>query len=188
MSETEQNQQKPKDGAFGSRSIAQTGLFTALIMLLTLAAVPLPGGGIIHPGDAAIFAACIIIGWRAIPAAAAGSALADVIMPNAIGFAPGTFVIKGIMAAIAVLITGKSKRAWVQISAFIVASVWMQGAYVLYQFLFATTLLNAEAFGFMLTAFLLGWIQSIVGVPLGFWLARVLKKIRIEYGTEKKEP
>ena len=168
--------------------MALTGLFAALIMLLTLVHIPMPGnvGGYIHLGDAVIFAACIIIGWRAIPAAAVGSSLADLIL-GAVVYAVPTFIIKGIMAGIAVLLTLKSKRVWLQAAAFTLAAVFMQGAYLLFEVLFATTLYGA-AYTFAVAAFLFGWIQSAVGIPLGLWLTMVFKKIKIEYIAEKKEP
>ena len=177
-----------KKWAAGSRGLALTGLFAALTMLLTLVHIPIPGGagGYIHLGDAVIFAACIIIGWRAVPAAAVGSALADLIL-GYMWYVPATFIIKAVMAGIAVLITVKTKKVWVQAIAFGVAAIWMQGAYLLFEVLFATTLFKS-AYTFIVASFLFGWIQSAVGVPLGLWLAQVLKKIRVEYISEKKEP
>ena len=173
----------------GSRGLALTGLFAALIMLLTLVHIPMfggAGGSYIHLGDAVIFAACIIIGWRAIPAAAVGSALADLIL-GAVVYAVPTFIIKGIMAGIVVLLTLKNKKAWLQVVAFAAASIFMQGAYLLFEVLFATTLYGT-AYAFVAASFLFGWIQSAIGIPLGLWLSSVLKKIRIEYVADKREP
>ncbi len=170
-----------------TRKLALSGLFAAFIMLLTLVKLPIPGGlGYIHLGDAVIFAACIITGWYAIPAAAAGSALADLINGYSIYMIP-TFIIKGIMALIVVLLTRKNKRIWMMSFAFILASLFMQGAYLLFEFLFAG-LISDAAFTFVLINFLIGLIQSVIGIPLGVFLTVVLKKIRIEYGTEKPEP
>ena len=170
-----------------SRSLALTGLFTAMIMLLTLAKIPVPWGtGYIHLGDAAVFAACMIIGWRAVPASAIGSVLADLLNGYAVYMIP-TFIIKGIMAGIVVLITLPDKKKRMQALAFTLASVWMQGAYLLFEFLFATTL-TGGIYASLAVPFLIGLIQSAIGVPLGIYLTHMLKKIKIEYISEKKEP
>ena len=179
------DEKKNKSGQGNSRKLALTGLFAALIMLLTCVSFPI-GPGYIHLGDAVIFAACIIIGWRAIPAAAVGSSLADLVL-GYVRYAPATFVIKAATAGIVVLITLKNKKVWVQVIAFSLAAIFMQGAYLLFEVLFQTTLFGT-AYTFVAVLFLLGWIQSAVGIPLGIWLAKVLKKIRIEYISDKKEP
>ena len=170
-----------------TRMLALSGLFAAFIMLLTLVKLPVPGGmGYIHLGDAVIFAACILIGWYAIPAAALGSALADLLNGYAVYMIP-TAVIKGIMALIVVLLTLKNKRIWMIAVAFTLSSLFMQGGYILFEYLFAG-LISDGAYVFVLISFLVGLIQSVVGIPLGIFLTMVLKKIRIEYGTEKQEP
>jgi hypothetical protein len=93
-----------------TKKLALSGVFAAVIFILTaFVRIPL-ATGYIHLGDAAIFAACVYLGRNAALSAAAGSALADLIgYPQ---YAPFTFIIKGAMALTAVLIIqfGGKKR------------------------------------------------------------------------------
>jgi len=85
--------------------VVRAGVFAALIFVTTaFTAVQIwpGGGGYIHAGDAVIFVACVYLGWAAVPAAAAGSMLADLVVPGAAVYSIPTFIIKGLMAAIAV--------------------------------------------------------------------------------------
>ncbi|GHU99244.1 hypothetical protein FACS1894211_04310 [Clostridia bacterium] len=89
--------------------LSRAGVFAALILIFTaFTQIPL-ATGYIHLGDAFIFIACVYIGWAAVPAAAVGSALADIISGYAV-YALPTFLIKGIMAAIAVGIFALFKK------------------------------------------------------------------------------
>jgi uncharacterized membrane protein len=81
--------------------IILTGLMMAMIVVATiLIIIPVPfGNGYIHLGDAIIFLSVLILGWKyGAVAAGVGSALADILIGYAI-WAPWTFVIKGLMAA-----------------------------------------------------------------------------------------
>lgn len=66
--------------------------------------IPVPGGGYINPGDAVVLLGAFLLGpvWGS-AAASIGSALADCLTGYAI-YAPGTFVIKALMALIAGLL------------------------------------------------------------------------------------
>jgi uncharacterized membrane protein len=92
------------------RKIVFTGLFTALICVLTMLSVPIPAGlGYVHLGDSLILISVIFLGIAAIPAAAIGSLLADVFLGYAV-FAPFTLVIKGLLAFVAWLILRSYER------------------------------------------------------------------------------
>ena len=79
-----------------------TAMMMAIIMVLTYA-VRVPAvatRGYVHLGDSAIFLAVLLLGWRyGAVAAAFGSALSDLLGGYAY-FAPLTFVVKAIMAAV----------------------------------------------------------------------------------------
>lgn len=80
-----------------TKTIAVTGVFSALTVLLTLIHVPLPGGtGYIHIGDSMIYlASSVLPAPYSIFSAAIGGALADLISGFGM-WAPFTFVIKAI--------------------------------------------------------------------------------------------
>ena len=82
-------------------SLVKTALFAALILVATfIIKIPTPGtGGYIHPGDAFVILAGVILGPLYGGAAAAiGSALADALGGYFVYF-PVTFIIKGLCAA-----------------------------------------------------------------------------------------
>ncbi|MDR1093260.1 MAG: ECF transporter S component [Clostridiales bacterium] len=249
--------------------LSRAGVFAALILILTaFTQIPL-ATGYIHFGDALIFVACVYIGWAAVPAAAVGSALADLITPYAI-YAVPTFIIKGTMAALAVLIfksfrkfsknadckirtadcglqnagyktrtadsglqnadceiwtvdnglqntdckirtadsglqntdlrpearnadtpraeQGGAERpepkkrgrnipsVWLMLAAFAVASLFMQCAYALTDYLLYGVIGDA-GYTFVFVEFLRGFIQSAFGIPLGVVSSRLLKRL-----------
>ena len=91
-------------------------VLTALMMCLIMVAilfirVPIPfTQGYVHLGDAMIFLAVLVLGWKYGAAAAAlGGMLGDIVGGFA-AWAPWTFVIKGIMALILGLIIAKASK------------------------------------------------------------------------------
>lgn len=84
------------------RVLVYSALFAAMCCVTTLVPhIPTPLGGYIHAGDALVILSAFALGpvWGAL-AAGLGSALADVVVGAAI-YAPGTFVIKALMALVA---------------------------------------------------------------------------------------
>lgn len=84
--------------------IIQAALFTALVFVATYI-IRIPTiGGYIHPGDAMVILSGIFLGpLYGFLAAGIGSALADLIAGYLI-YAPGTFIIKALIALIAALL------------------------------------------------------------------------------------
>lgn len=82
--------------------LALGGILTALIFVMTyFPKIPVPAtGGYVHLGDGMIFLTAAVLGGLSIPAAAIGSALSDLIGGYVV-YALPTFLIKGIMAAMA---------------------------------------------------------------------------------------
>lgn len=87
------------------KTLVYSALFAALCCVTTLVPhIPTPLGGYIHAGDALVILSAFALGplWGAL-AAGLGSALADIVVGSAI-YAPGTLVIKAVMALVAGLI------------------------------------------------------------------------------------
>lgn len=89
-----------------TQKIVVTGLMMGLIVVCTMfIKVPIPmTTGYVHLGDAMIYLAVLLLGWKyGTVAAAVGSTLGDLLAGFAM-WAPWTFVIKGLMALITGLI------------------------------------------------------------------------------------
>ena len=112
------------------------GLFAALITVGTLISFPIAGGqGFVNLGDAVIHISVIVIGgWPASAVAAIGSALADIILGYAI-YAPGTVIIKALMAFVGTLCL---KKLRFKPLAFIISGLIMPIGYLLYELLLST--------------------------------------------------
>ena len=98
------------------KKIIMTALFAALACVATMSIrIPTPGtGGYIHPGDAIVILAGIILGpVYGMLAGGIGSALSDLI-GGYFMYVPVTFVIKGLIALVAGLIyekIGKTQKS-----------------------------------------------------------------------------
>ncbi len=98
-------------------------VLTAMMMCLIIVAImfiriPIPfTQGYVHPGDAMIFLAVLILGWKYGAAAAAFGGMFGDILGGFAAWAPWTFCIKGIMAIVLGLIIeaafkkGEDKRS-----------------------------------------------------------------------------
>jgi len=81
-------------------------VLSALMMCIIMVAImfiklPIPfTQGYVHPGDAMIFLAVLVLGWKYGAAAAAFGAMLGDVMGGFAAWAPWTFCIKGIMAII----------------------------------------------------------------------------------------
>ncbi|MEA5015809.1 MAG: ECF transporter S component [Candidatus Limiplasma sp.] len=94
----------PSGNRFRPLTLAMGGLLAAVVFVSTaFLKLPIPmAQGYVHLGDGFILLGAALMGYVAVPAAALGSLLADLLL----GFVPyalPTFVIKGAMAAVAVL-------------------------------------------------------------------------------------
>lgn len=140
-----------------------TCVFTMLIK------VPSPLKGYVNLGDCVV----LLCGWVLSPvygflAAGVGSALAD-IFSGYILYAPATFVIKGLMAVIACLLSKKAKKLPLLILSGLVAEVVMVAGYYvfegfLYGFIPSAVNIPANA------------VQGIFGLVLGIVLIRIFEK------------
>ena len=160
------------------RRIVLTGLFAAFITVATLASFPLPGKGYANLGDAFIIVTSLLLpaGYGFL-AAGIGSALADLILGYAV-FAPGPFVIKGLMALAVYFIASKRKNLLFVILGAIVAELIMIGGYLLY---------GGALFGFAgaLEDLLGNVVQGAIGIVLGVTAHTVLEKTGIAGAIRK---
>ena len=123
-----------------TKNIVFAALLAALACVATMIIkIPTPLGGYIHAGDAVVVLAGFLLGpvWGAL-AAGLGSALADVISGYVL-YAPGTFVIKAVVALLAGWIIGtkliKNEFAKALVAGTI-GGVVLVGGYMLYEAVF----------------------------------------------------
>ena len=123
-----------------TKKIVFAALLAALACVATMIIkIPTPLGGYIHAGDAIVVLAGFLLGpvWGAL-AAGLGSALADVISGYVL-YAPGTFVIKAVVALLAGWIIGtkliKNEFAKALVAG-IIGGIVMVGGYMLYEAVF----------------------------------------------------
>jgi uncharacterized membrane protein len=155
-----------------TKKIAYAGIFTAMIAVLTMFAIPIPtGGGYIHLGDGIIFLACLILPTPyAVFAAGVGSMLADLIVPGGAQYAVATLLIKAAMALIVCLLTKREDERLRQLSVFFAASMFMQIGYFVFELF-----INDFAVAGGILHILLGLLQTVFSVPLGVLLAKYVK-------------
>ena len=123
-----------------TKKIVFAALLAALACVATMIIkIPTPLGGYIHAGDAVVVLAGFLLGpvWGAL-AAGLGSGLADVISGYVL-YAPGTFVIKAVVALLAGWIIGtkliKNEFAKALVAG-IIGGIVMVGGYMLYEAVF----------------------------------------------------
>ena len=123
-----------------TKKIVFAALLAALACVATMIIkIPTPLGGYIHAGDAVVVLAGFLLGpvWGAL-AAGLGSCLADVISGYVV-YAPGTFVIKAVVALLAGWIIGtkliKNEFAKALVAG-IIGGIVMVGGYMLYEAVF----------------------------------------------------
>lgn len=154
--------------------IIPTAMFAAFICVATmLIRVPSPLNGYVNLGDCFILASAWMLGpVYGFAAAGIGSAIADLISGYPV-YIPGTFLIKGLMAAAAVIITRKfsSKQSKYKFIGLLlggsVGEIIMIGGYylyesVLYGFAAAVSGIPGNA------------LQGICGIVVGIALMRAL--------------
>lgn len=122
---------------FDTKKLVLTAVFSALTAVATIVVqIPLPFG-YVNLGDVFVLLSAFILGsFYGVASAGIGSALADIISGYAI-YAPGTFIIKCLMAYVAYimvkLLNGKIKvNIVLQIIAGIVAELIMVTGYFFY--------------------------------------------------------
>jgi uncharacterized membrane protein len=153
--------------------LALCGMMSALIFVATYF-VKLPmamTNGYVHLGDGFILLAASMLGWAAVPAAAVGSMLADLMGGYAMYLLP-TFFIKAAVAAVAVLAL-KSKRVWLQALGLIAAEAVMVAGYFFTEWLILGYGLAAASAGVLGNT-----LQGLSGVVIGLLLIPILRRVK----------
>lgn len=130
--------------------------------------------GYIHLGDGFILLGASLLGWASIPAAAIGSALADLLGGYTLYILP-TFVIKGLVAAMAVYTLRTKRPYWLTVVLLALAELVMVAGYFVTEWLFLGYGL-AAAVG----AVVPNLVQALSGVILGGVLIPLLRRVRLK--------
>lgn len=106
------------------QSLALSGLFAALVCVATMIIhIPTPTKGYVNLGDGVVNVCAWVLGPIYAPTAAGiGSALADIFSGYPV-YAPATFVIKALMAAVAYFVFYILKKHFNPITAYVVSSI-----------------------------------------------------------------
>ena len=160
------------------RKLVISALMAALVCVATMVIrIPTPTNGYVNLGDCFVLLSGWLLGpWYGFAAGGIGSMLADLFLGYG-HYAPGTFVIKGLVALIAALLYEKLGRT--QVSR-IVGGVVSEIVMVLGYFGYASLLLGK---GLAAAASIPGNIfQGTVGLVVGVLLVAVLERAKV---TEK---
>lgn len=158
-----------------TRKLVLSGLFTALICVITLTVKMNIGtnGAYMNAGDGFIYAAGLAMSgpWAAV-AAGIGSMFADLIVGSVI-YAPATLIIKGLMGLVVGMALYGRKANWLRYLLFMaLASLVMVAGYGVYEY-FIYVPHGAQA----LVNLPFNLIQAGVGVIIGLLLALVIRRV-----------
>ena len=150
------------------RKLTITGVMAALIAALTIFPhIPNMAGGYVHLGDGLIMLAVMLLGPLSIPAAAIGSMLADVLTYPP--YAVATLIVKGLMAAVALLIYRRNSRKSM-LPAFILSEITMVAGYFVYEIFLL-------GIGGALADIPCNLIQGAAGVAMGYALSSIVPRL-----------
>jgi len=155
------------------RKITYGGVLTGLVFVSTMF-LKIPNGfqGYINLGDGVIFASALLLGPFAGIVGALGSALADLFAGYPI-YAPGTFVIKGVMGLVAgiLLLKTKTQSYFYKGLIFLLCEIIMVVGYFLYEILlFDLTIAIPSIFPNI--------IQAIAGITLGLAAIPIVRAMK----------
>ena len=165
-----------KNSSDQTLTLALGGMMAALVFVATYF-FKLPVSitqGYIHLGDGFILLGASLLGWASIPAAAIGSALADLLGGYTLYILP-TFVIKGLVAAMAVYALRTKRPYWQTVVLLALAELVMVAGYFVTEWLFLGYGL-AAAVG----AVVPNLVQALSGVILGGVLIPLLRRVRLK--------
>lgn len=155
--------------------LAYGGMLAALIFVATYF-FKLPVSitqGYIHLGDGFILLGAALLGWASVPAAAVGSMLADLLGGYTLYILP-TFVIKGLVAVVAVCAVRGKKPYWLTVLMLAAAELVMVAGYFVTEWLILGYGLAAAA-----GAVVPNLVQGLSGVVVGAALIPLMKRVKI---------
>ena len=154
-------------------TLALSGMMAALVFVATYF-FKLPVSitqGYIHLGDGFILLGASLLGWASVPAAAIGSALADLLGGYTLYILP-TFVIKGLVAAVAVCALRARHPYWLTVALLVLAELVMVAGYFVTEWLLLGYALAAAA-----GSVVPNLVQGFSGVVLGAVLIPLLRRV-----------
>lgn len=157
------------------RKLVISALMAALVCVATMVVrIPTPTNGYVNLGDCFVLLSGWLLGpWWGGAAAGIGSMLTD-LFAGYTSFAPGTFLIKGLMAVMAYfLYTAMKKSSAGAIVSGVAAELWMAGGYFVYEALALQYGIGA-AVGIPSNL-----VQGAVGLVVGFILLKIFQKAHI---------
>lgn len=157
------------------RTLAYGGMMAALVFVATyFLKLPVPvTQGYVHLGDGFILLGAALLGKPAIAAAAIGSMLADVLGGYTLYVIP-TFLIKGLVALIAVWAFARKRPLWLTVLALIVSELAMVAGYFVVEWL-------VLGYGWAAAAGALApnLMQGLSGVIIALVLLPLSKRIKL---------
>lgn len=168
------------------KKVAFTGLFIALVFVMTIIIrIPSPTGGYINIGDCAVLASGIILGpVYGTLAAGLGSAISDIVA-GAMIYAPGTLIIKSIMALIAGLLYKKCKNNGQLVLLLILSELIMVAGYYVYDALVLHLSGADNVFLASLEEVVGNSLQGAIGIIGAIMLKKLFEDILIKIGGSK---
>ena len=167
-----------KDSHANLKKLILAALFAALSCVATMIIqIPSPMNGYVNLGDCFVLLGGIVLGpvWGFL-AGGVGSMLADIITGYA-HYAPGTFLIKGLMALVLVLIYKSVSSKISHNIAYLIGSVAAELVMIVGYFGYASLILGK---GIAAASSIPGNImQGIFGVVSSFILIKIISKIRV---------
>lgn len=163
-----------KNSSAQALTLAFGGMMAALVFVATYF-FKLPVSitqGYIHLGDGFILLGAALLEWWGVPAAAVGSALADLMGGYTLYILP-TFVIKGLVAAAAVLALRGRKPYWLTVLMLAGSELVMVAGYFVTEWLLLGYGLAAAA-----SAVGPNVVQGISGVAIGAVLIPLMRRVR----------
>lgn len=155
-------------------ALAMGGMLGALVFVATcFVKLPVPiMHGYVHLGDGVILLGACLLGWWAVPAAAVGSLLSDLLL-GYVAYVLPTTIIKGAVAAIAVL-AAKRSSVWMKALLFVLAEALMTAGYFV-----AEWLLLGYGLAGALADVAGNAIQGVSGVIIAMLLLPVVQRIKL---------
>lgn len=175
------NKQQKYENILNNKQFSQTqqlaisGLMAAVICVATFAVRVPTAIGYIHIGDGFIFLAVALLGYYGVAAAAIGSGLADLIAGAPL-YIPGTFIIKGLMALVALKYINNHYTVGRCIVAYLLAEILMVLGYFLYEIPLYGMKAAAGSMFF-------NDIQGLVGIIIGTVVVMTIKQ---KFSSTKK--
>lgn len=154
-------------------TLAYGGMLAALVFVATCF-IRLPVSvtqGYIHLGDGVILLGAALLGWPAVPAAAIGSMLADLLAGYTVYCLP-TLLIKAAVAAVGVLAVKGAKPYWLTAIIMVAAELVMVSGYFVVEWLFLGYGLAAAT-----AAVIPNLVQGLSGVIIGVAFTPVVRRI-----------